>query len=91
MMRFKRRYIALTALIISILILVSYYFSQSDIYVRGSSVNRYFDYFIISFQLILMVVVFKSKNNETKNMLTTLTVIITILYLLSFFYNLIVN
>jgi hypothetical protein len=84
----KRRYIALTSLGILILFFVLNLFFQPTNYLPNNSSKKYFEYCILILQLLFTIVVFKSKNNDTKNILTTLTVIVTGVYMIIYLYNL---
>ncbi len=91
MKRLKRRYIALSALVVLTIFFILNYLSQPDVYSPDSSVKNYFGYAILTLQVIFTVVVFKSKSNDTKNILTTLIVLITLSYVVIYFYSAITN
>ncbi len=91
MKKIKRRYIALTAFFVLILFYVLNLFLKSETFAPNVSAQKYFEYCIILLQLLFTVIVFKSKNNDTKNILTTLIVIGTGIYIVIYLYNLMVT
>lgn len=91
MKRVKRRYISLTAFVILILFFVLNLLLQPTTYLPNVSAQKYFEYCILLLEFLFTVIVFKSKNNETKNILTTSTVIITAIYIVIYLYNLLVT
>ena len=91
MKRVKRRYIALAAFVVLILFFILNLFSQPETYLPNDSASKYFEYCIILLQLLFTIIVFKSKNNDTKNILTTLLVIGTCIYIVIYLYNLLVT
>lgn len=91
MNRVKRRYIALISTVVLFLFFVLRYFAQENNYSPNQSVKNYFEYVLLFLQAVLTFIVFRSKKDDTKNVLTTLIVLITLLYMTVFFYNVAMN
>ena len=83
----RRKYIALSSMIVFIAIIFLRYISHQDEFSPNESVKIYFEYSVLILQFILTIIVFKTKNNEVKNILTTFNVIITFLYILLYLYS----
>lgn len=78
----KRRYISLAATLVTVLFFILSLFFQPPTYSPNNYEKNYFSYLVILLQVILTMVVFKSKSDETKNMLTTFIIIIAFLYMI---------
>lgn len=86
----RRRYIALASTLLFILIMILYHFTSSNKNDPNDFLKQYYQYPLLVFQIILMRVVYVSKNEDTKNIITGMNVIITLLYLVLFLYQLLI-
>ena len=84
----RRRYIALAATIVFILAMLINHLALSSGLAPNDYLKQYYEYVLLIVQIILMRVVYVTKNEDTKNIVTGMAVIITVIYLLIFFYNL---
>ena len=89
-MGIRRRYIALVATLLFILLMLAGHFYNRNSN-PNSSFEKYYEYVVLLVQIILMRVVYVTKNDDTKNIATGMTVIITVVYMISFFYSLLAN
>jgi hypothetical protein len=85
-MKTKRRYIALTANIIFVLCFVFKRMNQAESNAPMEYEERFYEYPVSLLLTIFTLLVFLSKNNDTKNILTTLSVLITIIYMVIVVY-----
>ncbi len=83
----RRKYIALSSVVVFSAVFVLRYLSHQDFYQPNESVKIYFEFAVLILQLILMTLIFKIKNNDIKSILTTFNVIITILYIMMYLYT----
>lgn len=83
----RRKYITLTSTIIFIIFFILNLFTR-DI---NDWSKHYFEFPVLIFQLILCYFIFKASNNDNKNILTAMNVIITILYILLYIYSIVVE
>jgi hypothetical protein len=88
----RRRYISLSSVIVFVVCLILKHLIPVD---SGTTptpndyLSEYYEYALLIFQIVLMRIVFMSKNNDTKNIVTGMTVVITIVFMVIFFYSLI--
>ena len=85
----RRKYFALAATIVIALFIIFNFLSEPTIYSPNRKASLYFEYCILILQIILTLIIFQTKNNDRKNILTALTVAITILYIIFFVFSLI--
>ena len=83
----RRRYIALAATLVFILAILINHLAVPANAIPNDYLKQYYEYVLLFIQIILMRVVYVSKNEDTKNIVTGMTAIITIIYLLIFFYT----
>ena len=84
----RRRYIALAATLVFILAMLINHLALSSSSIPNDYLKQYYEYVLLLVEIILMRVVYVTKNEDTKNIVTGMTVIITVIYLLIFFYTL---
>ncbi len=87
----RRKYIALTSTIIFILCVILDNLSKSKMYSPNNYLEQNYKYLLLLIQIILMRVVYATKNTDTKNIATIMNVIISLLYMILFFYSLVMN
>jgi cytochrome bd-type quinol oxidase subunit 2 len=83
----RRKYIALLSVIVFIVVFILRYIAHQDFYQPNEAVKIYFEFAVFILQVLLTLIVFKTKNNDAKNLITAFTVIITALYILMYFYT----
>jgi len=89
-MGIRRRYIALVSVILFVILMLASHFYQNRA-TPNSSFEKYYEYILLLIQIILMRVVYVTKNDDTKNISTGMTIIITVLYMVLFFYNILMS
>ena len=87
----RRKYIALAATILFILCMVLKRLLPSNSFSPNDYLSQYYEYPLLLIQIMLMRVAYVAKNDDTKNIVTGMTVIIAMLYMLLFFYVLVTS